>query len=343
MTLVVGRVVGRRVSIAADTLLTGPGDQPLPFQNGVIKSCLLPGDLCVSFSNSPETAGRAFSDFIQRYPSGGGFADVVAFFERSSQVTGNEYLIAFANPTKLIKVVDGKRVTGLSKTQWIGDQVAYNAFRGWELKQRPKVEQGRAINAVLFPDDMPNSPASDLFSAMRHVVADPSVPTAGGFVAVVTNFDNGFRFSAYSDMLFDWPAGKPADYVLELSDAIAFTATDENASFAVAQVSPGFIGVNLVAFYFTKARKLFFFYGEGNCIANRCQVFRDVPASAICDTLNAFVRADLKWLLLITSPRDSGPYKPTPNTKTPGVQFAWFTEANTFPPPAQAGGPASPS
>ena len=331
------------MSIVSDTLLTGPGDQPLPFQNGVIKSCLLPGDLCVSFSNSPETAGRALRDFIQRYPSGAGFAEVVAFFEHSSQVTGNEYLIAFANPAKLIKVVDGKRGTSLSKTQWIGDQSAYRAFRGWELRQRPKVEQGRAINAVLFADDMPNSPASDLFSTMRQVVADRSVLTAGGFVTVVTNFDNGFRFSAYSDMLFDWPTGKSADYGLALSDAIAFTATDENASYAVAQVSPGFMGLNRVAFYFTKARKLFFFYGEGNCIADRCQVFRDVPATAICDTLNAFVRADLKWLLLITSPLNSGPYMSTPQIKTPGVQFAWFTEANTFPPRAQVGAPVSPA
>lgn len=168
---------------------------------------------------------------------------------------------------------------------------------------------------------------------MRHVVADRSIPTAGGFVTVVSNFDNGFRFSAYSDMLFDWPKGKPADYVLALSDSIAFTATDENASFAVAQVSPGFMGANLVAYYFTRARTLFFFYGEGNGLAERCQVFRDVPATKIYDTLNGFVRADLKWLLLITSPHNSGPYRATPNIKTPGVQLSWFTEANTIPAP----------
>lgn len=65
MTLVVGRVAGPRVSIVSDTLLTGPGDQPLPFQNGVIKSCLLPGDLSVSFSNSPVSAGRAFKEFTE--------------------------------------------------------------------------------------------------------------------------------------------------------------------------------------------------------------------------------------------------------------------------------------
>ncbi|SFU87139.1 hypothetical protein SAMN05192541_106171 [Bradyrhizobium arachidis] len=171
---------------------------------------------------------------------------------------------------------------------------------------------------------------------MRHVVADRLVSTAGGFVTVVSNFENGFRFSAYSDMLFDWPEGRPADYNLALSDKIAFTATDENASFAVAQVSPGFMGTNLVAYYFTRSRRLFFFYGEGNGLADRCQVFRDVPATSIYDTLNGFLCADLKWLLLITSPHSSGPYRPSPNIKTPGVQLSWFTEANTFPAPLKS-------
>jgi hypothetical protein len=325
------------VSIASDTLLTGPGNQPLPFQNGVIKSCMLPGDLCVSFSNSPATAKLAFDEFTAQFPAGAKYRDALAFFEHSSLATGNDYLVAFANPAKLVKVADGRRVQSLSKTQWIGDQSAYRSFRAWELKQKPKVEQGRAINAVLFADDMPKSPASDLFSKMRHVVADRSVPTAGGFVTVVSNFDNGFRFSAYSDMLFDWPEGKPADYDLALSDAIAFTATDENASFAVAQVSPGFMGVNLVAYYFTRARKLFFFYGGRNGLADRCQVFQDLPATAIYDRLNAFMRADIRWRLLITSPQSSGPYRDVPSIKTPGVQFSWYTEANTFPPSLKSG------
>jgi hypothetical protein len=337
MTLVVGRVVGPRIAIASDTLLTAPGGRPLPFQNGVIKSCMLPGGLCVSFANSPVTAGRALKEFAEKFPAGASYGDVVAFFERSSRATGNDYLVAFANPARLVKVVDGKRVHSLSKTQWIGDQAAYTRFRGCEMRQQPKAEQGRAINAVLFADDMPKSPASDLFSTMRHVVADRSVSTAGGFVAVVTNFDNGFRFSAYSDMLFDWPAGKPADYSLALSDAIAFTSTDENASFAVAQVSPGFMGVNLAAFYFTRARKLFFFYGVQNGLADQCKVFPDIPPTEIYATLNAFVGADLRWLLLITSPRSSNGYVPSTDIETPGVHFPFFCEANTFPPPVDRG------
>jgi hypothetical protein len=162
MTLVVGRIVGQRVAIAADTMLT-EHDKPLPFQNGVVKSFMLPGDLCVSFCNSPDTAGRAFKEFAAKYPNGTGYAEVIGFFEQSSQATGNDYLVAFANPTRLVKIVHGKRIKSVSRTQWIGDQEAYSRFREYEARQHPRPEQGRAVNAVLFADEMANSPRAIFF------------------------------------------------------------------------------------------------------------------------------------------------------------------------------------
>lgn len=329
MTLVVGQIVGPRIAIAADTMLTEHG-RPLPFQSGVVKSCMLPG-LCVSFSNSPDTAGRAFSEFAAKYPQGTGYVDVIGFFEQSSEATGNDYLVAFANPARLVKIAHGKRIDSVSKTQWIGDQGAYSRFREYEARQHPRPEQGRAINAALFADEMANSPASNLFSAMRNIVANHSITGVGGFVSVISNRDNGFRFSAYSDMLYDWPKHKLQDYSLELTDQIAFMATDENASFAVAQISPGFMNMNFVAYYFTKAKKLFFFYGKDNGLANQCHIFRDVPAAKICETLNDFVRFDLKWLLLVTSPRSAVGQLSASGIRTPGNQFAFFCDANTFP------------
>jgi hypothetical protein len=91
-----------------------------------------------------------------------------------------------------------------------------------------------------------------------------------------------------------------------------------------------------VAFYFTSAKKLFFFYGAANGLADHCQVFRDVPATAVADTLSAFVRNDFRWLLLITSPRSSSGLAETPTIATPGVELSFFTEANTFPPPVRS-------
>lgn len=335
MTLVVGRIEGPRVAIVSDTLLT-EHDKPLPFQDGTVKSCMLPGDICVSFANSPVTAERAFREFATAYPQGTGFANVVSFFEKSGNITGNDYLIVFSRPARLVRIIDGRRIGGLAKTVWIGDQGAYERFREYETRCVSKPDEGRAINAALFLDELKDSPASNLYSAMRGVVADHSVTSAGGFVSVISNRDNGFRFSVYSDMLYDWPRGQPESYRLELKDPINFESTDENQGYAVAQISPGFMGLNLVGFYFVKARKLFFFYGRDNGLPNQCQVFQGVPAGEIHTVLNQFAGVDFRWLLTITSPRDGGPHvKASPTIKEPGSQFAFFVDANTFPKPSK--------
>jgi hypothetical protein len=211
MTLVVARNDKGRIAIAADTLLTEHGS-PLPFQKGTIKSCMLPGEICVSFCNSPDTAKVAFRTFYENYPNGTGFSNIISFFENSSASTGNDYIIAFDSNPKLVKIVDGKRVHSIAKTVWIGDHAAYERFREYGAKSRPSVDSRRAMNAVLFADEPTNSPASDLYSTMRHLIADKNIASVGGFVSVISNRDNGFRFSVYSDMLYDWPKEKSDEY-----------------------------------------------------------------------------------------------------------------------------------
>jgi hypothetical protein len=295
---------------------------------------MLPGNICVSFANSPATAELALAKFMKRYPLGTGYSDVLAYFEESSCKTGNDYLIAFTNPARLARIRDGKRTPSLSKTSWIGDKEAYERFREFESKERHKPQQGRALNVAYFADEMAQSPASDLFSTMRNVVADRSVASAGGFVSVISNRDNGFRFSVYCDMLFDWPDGKPEEYEIAYTDKIGLQVSGENNNFSVAQISPGYMGMNLVAFYFVKAKKLFLFHGQDFGLANRCKVFHDVPAVNIHTILNNFVRADFKWLVTVTSPRNAGPnLGETPTIKTPGMRLSFMVDANTFPLP----------
>ena len=107
----------------------------------------------------------------------------------------------------------------------LGDKDAYERFREYEAKHRKFIESGRAINAVLFADEMARSPASDLYSAMRHVVADRAISSTGGFVCVVSNRPEGFRYSVFSDMLFNWPEGESADFILDLNHQIDFGAS----------------------------------------------------------------------------------------------------------------------
>jgi hypothetical protein len=119
----------------------------------------------------------------------------------------------------------------------LGDKDAYERFREYEAKHRKFIESGRAINAVLFADEMARSPASDLYSAMRHVVADRAISSTGGFVCVVSNRPEGFRYSVFSDMLFNWPEGESADFILDLNHQIDFGTSGENADYAVCQIS----------------------------------------------------------------------------------------------------------
>ncbi|WP_316174402.1 hypothetical protein [Bradyrhizobium sp. SZCCHNRI1073] len=335
MTLAVARIDGPRVAIASDTLLT-EHDKPLPIQNGVVKSCMVPGDICVSFCNSPETAGKALQEFVARYPRGAGFADVIAFFEKSSADTGNDYLIAFSSPARVAKIAEGKYTPSLSKTQWIGDRDAYEAFQFYAGRKKKRPQQGRAINAAMFMDELKDSPASDLYSAMRNVVLDRSVPSAGGFVTTISNRDNGFRYSVYSDMLFDWPAGEPEEYEFAYTDKISLQVSGENAKFSIAQISPGYMGLNLVAYYFSKARKLFFFHGDWIGLPLHCEVFENIPPAEIHYVLNRFIGQDLGWLLTILSPQAADAYlDQVQGIETPGSKLAFLCEANTFPPSAK--------
>lgn len=111
MSLVVARIHGERIAIASDTLLT-EHERPLPYQHGVIKSCMLSGDVCASFVNSPELAARDFRSFTEKFPQGAGFAECVSFFEESSATTGNEYILAFGQTPRLVKIKDENELKG---------------------------------------------------------------------------------------------------------------------------------------------------------------------------------------------------------------------------------------
>jgi hypothetical protein len=327
MTLVVARIDGPRIAIASDTLLTEQG-KALPIQSGTIKSCLL-GNACVSFSNSPELAETDFKRFVAQHKDGAGFADTIAFFEQSSKNSGNDYIVPFDSPPRLVKIADGKRQGGVAKTVWIGDHSAYKAFRAYEGKIRSKAEHGRALNAVLFADEQTGSPASDLYSVMRNLVSDKGVPTVGGFVSVVSNRGNGFRFSVYSDMLFDWVHSHSADYQFALSDRVDLQVSGENSGYSIAQLSPGYGNANFVAFYFVAPKCMFVFYGINNGLANKCTVLQVGPAD-IQAKLNALLGSDLGWLALVTTAENKGQTDHS-GIKTPGVGLSFFTHANTMP------------
>jgi hypothetical protein len=330
VTLVVGRCEKGRIAIAGDTMLS-EHNSPLSLTKGVVKSCCLPGYLCVSFSGSPELAEKAFAIFANSYPQGTNFETTVSFFESSSSSTNNDYLVAFGKNPKLVTIREGRRVSSISKTHWIGDKDAFEKFREYEHQARLRYEHQRAVNAAIFADEMTGSPASDLHGIMRNVVRDRKLTTVGGFVSVLSSRDIGFRYSVYSDVLLDWPKELTGDRTLQLSDKFDLSASGENDRFSINQISPGYYNMNIVAFYLLKGRLLMLFYGTNNGLATQCLTFTNVEPSKIASTLNEKLGFDFRTLCMVMSARE-GYSRSVQRTKPEhGISMNLYCEVNTMP------------
>ena len=334
MTLVVARISGSRIAIASDTLLTENG-APLPISKGVIKSCCLGGGLVVSFANSPELAWRDCWKFYQTFPTGADFAVVTSYFELSSKQTGNDYIICFASNPKIIKIANGKREAGASKTLWIGDKSAYEKFREYEARERANYEKGRAINAVLFADEIEDSPASSLYSTMRNLLLAKDVETVGGFVCVLSNRDKEFRHSAYCDILYDWPIDTRQNYNFALNDPVHLGSTNENEEYSISQISTAYGNFNCVCFYILRAKTAYLFYPTSTLIADTCKVMSSLEAVNIPARLHDAMKIDLGWLAFVASGPKTGistTFRDGITVGTNGVQFGMMVHCNTFPP-----------
>jgi hypothetical protein len=329
MTLVVARAEKGRLAIAADTMLSAHGTS-FPLREWALKSICLPGGICVSYSGSPELAAKAMWQFRERYPQGANYAETVAFFEVSSAATNNDYIVAFANTAKLVTIRDGRRTSGSSKTQWIGDKEAYERFREYEHHRGRQHEHGRAVNVALFADEMTGSPASDLYSIMRNVVLDQDVPSTGGFVTVLSNRDIGFRFSVYSDVLLDWPMELDEKQFLQLTDKFDLRASGENDRYSVSQISPGYYNMNAVAFYVLRGRLLVAFY-EVQGGGTTCFAFRNVEPDRIAATLDEKLGFPFNAMCLVMSARE-GLSPPILRAKPEyGLGMSLYCEVNTMP------------
>lgn len=329
MTLVVARADKGRLAIVADTLVSAHGSA-LGVKSWTLKTRCLTENICVSFSGSPELAAQQFKNFRSVHNNNATFSNTVSFFEKSSLDTGNEYIIAFSNNAKLVTIRDGRRSSGLSRTHWIGDKAAFEKFRQWEHSGGLSAFKGRAIQAALFADEMAGSPASDLYSILRNVIADRSVITVGGMVTVLSNRDFGFRFSVYSDVLYDWPISLPAANSFRLEDKIDLVSSGENNRYSLSQISPGYYSMNAVAFYLLSG-KLLIFLGEDLNSESYCLTFKDVEPGEIAYTLNQHLGFDFKALALVASARREF-QQPIVRTKnSDGVTLGLYIEANTMP------------
>ncbi len=329
MTLVVARVQDGRIAVAADTLISAHG-AAMPMKEWALKSICLPANVCVSYSGSPELAARDFKRFWDQNPQGTSIERTIEFFEQSSLTTGNDYIIAFAETVELVTIRDGRRLDWVSNTHWIGDKLAYDRFRKYEIQRGQTYEQGRAVNAVLFADEVTGSPASNLYSTMRNVVSDPEVPSVAGFVSVLSTRDTGFRHSVYSDILLDWPSELDAAEILKLTDKFDLRTSGENDGVSISQISAGYYNSNTVAFYLLKGRLLVIFWPDKD-LRTSCIVCRDVEPTQIAATLDERLGFPFRALCWVFSAPEGISLPFERRNPDHGVSMALRCEVNTMP------------
>lgn len=328
MTLVVARSENGRLAMAADTLISAHGS-PLPMRNWAIKLACLPGHVCVAYSGSPELSWRFIKDFRATYPSGAGYDTVISFFELAGRKTGCDFIVGFSHTGKLVSIKDGLRCTGVAKTHWIGDFVAYKRFCEYQYRKKEKPEHGRAISSVMFADEEKGSPASDIYSIMRNVVADREITSVGGFVTVISNRESEFRFSVYSDILMDWPIELTSGQDIQLTDKINLISTGENDRFSISQISLGYYNINMCAIYILKGNILCLL-SEPDERSDGCVIIKNVAPNKIEETIDRVIGFPSRALSLIMSSRKEtiAPFRiRSPNE---GLGLNLYCEANTM-------------
>lgn len=336
MTLIVARQKGNRIAIASDTQLSAH-DGALPLAEGVIKSCLLPNSICVSFAGSPELANKEIWNFSKKFPLVANYEETVSFFEAASNRTANDFIIAFSKYPKLVKIVDGKRQPNSASTMWIGDRAAFELFREIETGSKKKPQSGRALSGVLMADGE-DTIASELYSTMRNVVFGKQIESVGGFAPVVSNSAEGFHFPCLSDILYDWPDGVSEEFDFENEAKVTLGSSGENQEYSVSMFTSGYANFSLVGFYFLAAKKAFVFAPVQTLMSDRCVVIKDVYATDLPAKLTKAFGRDMGWRIWISGPNPnlSSTYFRPKVQDDRGTQLGFLTHCNTFSDPQQS-------
>ncbi len=120
----------------------------------------------------------------------------------------------------------------------------------------------------------------------------------------------------------------------------AVDTSRENRGFAVAQASPGYLNLNVAAFYWLSGRKVFVFSGHGGSLLMKCSILKDVEPLQMTARLKAHFGQDFGWLIQVLSASPSATETrfrdPPIASGANGVGFQMLCHVNTFPRMAMA-------
>jgi hypothetical protein len=273
MTFVLCRILGPRIFILADTRVT-KGNSPLPKAEGVIKTCFLSPDICVSFSQSPDSASDDIRKLASELPDSMSYRNVIDFFERSSAQTNNDYLVAFARTGRVAKIQGGIANKVLGSNAWIGDHEAFHRFRDYE-NGRARGQKSRFWDTMFFGTSPDASMDSERFARLlgfyEATIVDTDIESTGDFFTVTTNVHGIFKLMMISRLYFDGPS-----QILDSRGNHVMTATGENLEYRFSSLAPKVAGTNAAGFYYPNAKMGYVFYSSCPIgVANRCKIYRD--------------------------------------------------------------------
>lgn len=278
--------------IAADTRVTiARGSWRV---RGVVKSCMLSPRLCLSFSNSPESAQKAVKKFHSAFPRIPKREAVEDFFAEDSQQSGNEYILAFHGYPIMTKISE----TGVSRGEvlWIGDVEARNAFLRFERGERRSAYSPVARGGVFNDDFSATSSAAKLIQPFYDVVRDPAVESVGDFFTVVNSHPSDFKFLLLAGLQFDPLGGLP----LELRDADP--PPDENQKYRFSLGAPVRTGESGALFYYPVGQFGHLHYGDRGEIADKFAVVKGSNVREILDECQRI--AGIEFVLITSEPID---------------------------------------
>jgi hypothetical protein len=208
VSLIIARQSGPHLLILGDTHLTDPvRNGPCNLQ-GIIKTRIFKDTLCVSFAGRLDWAEIAFQELSSCSPDDLTADRVAELLERihgqSSRST--DFLVATARPEpKLIEVKNGRALEVV--TSWLGSAPAFERFQGFStgaLTPIPRPANTAAMDALRLPEGKPSEPNPEygrLFTALRMVIEDASLPEVGGFVVPVGLHHGRFEYMDYGSIL----------------------------------------------------------------------------------------------------------------------------------------------
>lgn len=271
MTLVVVKKSGSKVFIFADTRLSEHG-KALPPDQGIIKTAFIAPHIAVAYSNSPDLAARDINEFSSNGINPN-YLNVTQYFKESSLKTNNEYLIAFADTARVVKISIGIIERSVSQTHWIGDEGAFERFNSFE-RGKTKFDLGAPWSMNTWPLDWVQlthaQAVGNWLDISSAVLMAPDIGSTGDFLTVATNVGATFRFLPHSKLFYD-----NARLQSSLFKEAELVARGENRAYQYSAIVPLEPAVNGAGFYFPQAQIAYIFYAPKNeVVASKCRLIK---------------------------------------------------------------------